>query len=270
MRIAVLGCGPAGLMAAEGATEAALEYEGGEIAIFSRKRKSELFGAQYLHQPIPYASPPTSIAVDYRVVGEAAAYKRKVYGNAWYGSVSPEDLLGSHEGWDIRETYDNIWRAFEEAIHDVELDAIGLQELLDSGNFDVVINSVPLETLCYQNHDFAYAGIIAAGDAPERGIDIGKVYRCPESTVICNGTKDVAWYRMSRVFGHTTVEWPADVERVPINSASFVRKPTHHNCDCWPTITKVGRYGSWSKGVLSHTAYFDASEAVHRFAKGRG
>src|SRR4051812_38354175 len=111
MKIAVLGCGPAGMMAAAGAVEAALDYEGGDIAIFSRKRKSELFGAQYLHKPIPWATPPKEVTVDYRIIGEPADYKRKVYGNGWLGAVSPEDLQEPHPGWDIRETYDNLWRA---------------------------------------------------------------------------------------------------------------------------------------------------------------
>jgi len=54
MRIAVLGCGPAGLMSAHAAM-VATESEA-DLAIFSTKRKSPLYGAQYLHQPIPFVS----------------------------------------------------------------------------------------------------------------------------------------------------------------------------------------------------------------------
>jgi hypothetical protein len=170
-----------------------------------------------------------------------------------------------HTGWDIRQTYDSLWDVYSEAIVDVELDPIGVTELLDANDFDVVINSVPLDMMCYSNHDFDFTGVIAAGDAPDLGIDIGQIFRCIDETVVCNSEPNPSWYRMSRIYGHTTVEWPGSVERVPVNTASYVRKPTKTNCDCWPTMLRVGRYGSWEKGVLSHTAYFKTYEHVSKF-----
>lgn len=266
MKIAVLGCGPAGLMAAHGAIESALRVGDmtGEITIFSRKAKSPMYGAQYLHRPIPGIEipEPNGRSIEYRMIGETSDYRRKVYGQGWLGAVSPEDLEGLHTGWDIRATYDQLWYQYSDAIIDVDLDPVGLSEMLDGSEYDIVINSVPRDRLCYRDHTFAAAEIKAAGDAPDLGIDIGSTYRCMDETVMCNGTPDVGWYRMSRIYGHTTVEWPSSIERIPITSASTVMKPTYTDCDCWPTFVNVGRYGTWEKGVLSHDAYFKAYESV--------
>lgn len=262
MRAAVFGCGPAGLIAAHGIVQACdRRGEDVELAIFSMKRKSALYGAQYLHAPIPGVPTEDGRLIDYMLRGNAKDYKRKVYGGKWLGTVSPEDLGEPHTGWDIRATYDWLWDKYNPAINDCMLDPIEMQEILTNG-WDLAISSLPLDVVCYQNHDFSFTGVIAAGDAPDLGIDVGSVYRCVDETVICNGEENPSWYRLSRVFGHTTVEWPANVRNVPIRTASHVRKPLETDCDCWPKVVKVGRYGTWTKGVLSHEAYNVAYKAT--------
>jgi hypothetical protein len=267
MKIAVFGCGPAGLMAAHGAVQACDAMSSAEdtLVIFSRKVKSDLYGAQYLHKPIPFLPKVAKTTINYKMVGEMSDYRRKVYGSMWPGAVSPEDLEGTHEGWDIRATYASLWSRYEGAIHDVDLDPVGVMELLDGSDFDIVFNSVPLDRLCYQEHNFGEVAIWAAGDAPDRGIDVGRLYQSTEDTVTCNAEPAPGWYRKSRIFGHTTVEWPSSIPRVPVSSAAVVRKPTSTDCKCWPTVTNVGRYGRWEKGVLSHTAYDDAYMATEEW-----
>jgi hypothetical protein len=98
-------------------------------------------------------------------------------------------------------------------------------------------------------------------------------YKCPTNMVVCNGEDNPAWYRMSNVFGHTTVEWPGSLAQVPVASAARVKKPTSHNCNCWAETSPmihVGRYGAWEKGVLSHTAYFTAYRTVDEMIGGKG
>jgi hypothetical protein len=46
-RVLILGCGPAGLFAAQAAKNAGADYR-----ILSKRRKSEMFGAQFLQSPI--------------------------------------------------------------------------------------------------------------------------------------------------------------------------------------------------------------------------
>jgi hypothetical protein len=100
------------------------------------------------------------------------------------------------------------------------------------------------------------------GDAPERGRYAP--FRVAEQTVVCSGDLDQGWYRASNIFGYTTVEWPAD-RKPPIPDLGEVTKPTHHNCTCWvsfPKFVTLGRYGSWDKSKLSHTAFYQIAEGV--------
>ena len=257
MKVAVLGCGPAGLMAAHGARNA-----GAHVAIYSERRKSPLYGAQYLHAPIPGVTEREDrVTVDYLMRGAPEEYRSKVYGAMWDGTVSPEDLSERHEAWDIRNTYDRLWKMYHEYVMDVRLDAAGLDMLHRNEEVDLIINTVPLNVLCRSTHSFESTQVWAAGDAPDLGVYVGDMYHCPPDTVICNGNESPAWYRMSRIFDHTTIEWPLHANP-PVQTAAKVTKPTRHNCDCWPAMLKVGRYGSWEKGVLSHTAYNKAFAAV--------
>lgn len=256
MKVAVLGCGPAGLMAAH-----AIAQAGVEPIIFSRKQKSPLFGAQYLHAPIPGAGSGNAVRIEYSLRGTPGMYRRKVYGPMWDGTVSPEDLEESHAAWDIRQTYDNLWEMYHPLIQPTEIDPAGVRFLFDRNEFDFIINTIPLSQLCHQGHAFRATEIVAAGDAPQIGVDVGFIYKCDDNTVVCNGESSPSWYRLSRIFDHTTVEWPISVNP-PLPTASKVMKPLGHLCDCWPDLIKVGRYGSWEKGVLSHDAYLRTKELM--------
>jgi hypothetical protein len=247
-------------MAAHAATEMNCD-----VTILSRKQKSPLYGAQYLHAPIPgITDRDHCVEIEYRLIGDVTAYRRKVYGPQWDGTVSPEDLDEQHVAWDIRQTYDDLWTSYHHLIEDVELDPAGLKFTTDNlaGVDGLIINSVPLRAFCHQGHQFRAQEVVAAGDAPALGIDVGTIYHSPPDTVICNGEEMPTWYRLSRIFDHTTVEWPMGF-KPPLSSAAKVIKPLSHNCDCWPDMINVGRYGSWEKGVLSHTAYFKTLEVLN-------
>lgn len=266
MKAIVLGCGPAGLMAVHGLRHACGDFQRPlEVMAFSRMNKSALHGAQYLHEPIPFATPIHGRRIDYQLRGDPYSYRMKVYGRLWDGRVSPEDLHDPHPGWDIRATYDTLWSLYQKYIIHADVHPAVVGQILDQRKPDIIINSIPRDQLCHQGHTFGCTEVIAAGDAPALGIRVP--FSCPDETVICNGEDNPSWYRMSRVFGHTTVEWPGAVGRVPVASAAKVRKPTYHNCDCWPELKHVGRYGRWEKGVLSHTAYNDAYNMVKEYVQ---
>lgn len=273
MKVIILGSGPAGLMAAQAVVDAHTgngRQNSLRMAIISRKQMSPLYGAQYLHQPIPRTTPADSeVTIQYRLDGDVDDYRRKVYGMQWSGTVSPEDLHEEHLGWDIRATYRNLWSRWASEITDGEVDPISFLRLLENDQPDLVISTIPRVALCHNEHSFGAMEVWAAGDAPDLGIRIP--YRCPENTVVCNGEDSPSWYRMSRVFGHTTVEWPGNIHRVPIDTAARVKKPTRHDCDCWNDMPVMfaGRYGRWEKGVLSHTAYYDTVQRVDERLGGR-
>lgn len=272
MKVLVLGCGPAGLMAAQGAWDAfnagPVIPDGAAISIMGWKVKSDIHGCQYLHKPIPSVTPDSPRSVSYQLRGDSDDYRRKVYGPLWSGTVSPEDLTAEHQAWDLRETYDRLWNKWEHAITDATIDPHVLRGIGEVTAPDLVINSIPRPSLCHAGHAFGATEIWAAGDAPALGIRLQ--FQCPDGMVICNAEDSPAWYRMSRVFGHTTVEWPGSIAHVPVTTAARVAKPTAHSCDCWAgaPLTHVGRYGRWEKGVLSHTAYFDAYKMIDQMIGG--
>lgn len=268
MKVAILGSGPAGLMSAAAALQATDDMTGGSLTILSNNGKSSLYGAQYLHAPIPgYTNqrwPHAKRPVTYTLRGAVDEYKRKVYGPQWDGTVSPEDLSETHDAWDIRQTYDALWDDFKDHVERIHMDPAGLRMLIDGntafGRFDLIINTIPRPMLCMEGHQFRSAMIWAAGEAPDRGIDLDR-FQCPDFTVICNGEESPSWYRLSNIFGHKTVEWP-EFTKPPIPSVAVVTKPLKTNCDCFPEVFHVGRYGKWTKGVLTHHAYQEVLEHV--------
>lgn len=263
-RALILGCGPSGLFAAH-----ALEENGWDIRIYSKKRKSHIYGAQYLHSPIPGLTPEgiEPIWVKYILNGSAEVYREKVYG-AMPVNTSVEALDTEHMAWDLRATYDAAWERWSERVIPVQVDRSFMGAPLSPGEdasltidyrrWDVVLSSIPLNQICYRNHQFHSAEVWALGDAPDRG-QLAP-YRPAENTVECNGTFDSAWYRASNVYGHVTMEWPGN-RKPPLQGVAAVTKPIYTDCDCYgKNVIHIGRYGSWKKSVLTHHAYTQAAQ----------
>jgi hypothetical protein len=248
-RAAVLGCGPAGLFAAH-----ALETIGYDVTVFSVKRRSEMFGAQYLHEPIPGVS-GAPFRIDYQLRGTAEGYAEKVYGNSVEASaVSPASLQGSHKAWDIRHAYYALWDVWVDRISHVPIDAATANAIQAAHN--VTISSIPAPVLCSNDqHAFTSQNVWAIGDAPERGQIVSNVFQVPpNNTVICSGERHTGWYRSATILRYSTIEWPAG-RKPPMSNVAGVQKPIATTCNCLPKIMRVGRYGAWTKGILSHTAY---------------
>jgi len=267
MNVAILGCGPAGLAAAQAVRN---EAKNAYISIISQKRPSPIYGAQYLHEPIPGISLATYVMVDYELRGTADQYREKVYGRSWDGQVSPEEYIEPHPAWDLRAAYRRLWSSWEHHIQDCEISANDIPSI--KGQFDLVVSTIPANVLCDcliydippgSSHSFFDRIVWAAGDAPALGIKIP--YAAPDYTVICNGLNEPSWYRISNVFGHITVEWPGEMkQKPPVHTCSLVRKPVATNCDCWldGKFIRVGRYGAWDKKQLVHDAYNKTAERV--------
>lgn len=246
MNILILGCGPAGLMAAHAAV-----LEGNDVVIASNKRKSHLFGCQYLHAPIPGMTDQPAVTVEYRLQGDVDGYREKVYGPGSSVDVSPETLRGFHPAWDIRSTYDNLWDAYSEYVQELNLDAATLAVVLNTWKPDFTVSTIPLPRLCSAGHAFSHETVWAIGDGPDQVCPISM----PKNTVVCNGEVDYAWYRAANVFGYKTAEWP-ERRKPPFGRPAAVQKPTTTTCNCYPEVQRLGRYGAWKKGVLSHEAFF--------------
>jgi hypothetical protein len=232
-----------------------------DVLIVSKARKSFMKGAQYLHKPIPL---PASVAtqpfmVNYDLLGTVDDYRLKVYGSNWRGSVSPEDLTEKHEGWDIRVAYDWLWDTYSGFVKDKDFNnATDIDEVITWAKADLVISTVPATLLCLEGHSFM-AEKIWSTDRPMMPLD--------QNWVVCNGRPSPAWYRAARIQDHDTVEWPYGT-KPPITPLWEVVKPTKTNCNCFPDVVRMGRYGRWTKGVLSHEAFY-TTERIVRTWQGR-
>lgn len=276
MRAAILGCGPTGLLAAH-----ACYVEGIEFDIFSKKRKSELFGSQYLHNPITDLAvhPEEGVPVKYVTVGSPEEYRRKTHGKWWDGHVAPEEFEPDHTAWDIRQAYDLLWNLYWRKIRDYtiptqdHLDQFGLKQSIagyvmwDLGlnDYDLVISTVPRDIWAVEGEEFIYSEGWALGDAPERGIFVDDIITVPhdeaaqDNIIICDGTSSVPWTRYSKVYGYTSIEWPHHAPK-PHPHAARVRKPLHYSpASQNPNLTAdwlhVGRYGQFEKGVVVTDAF---------------
>jgi hypothetical protein len=238
----ILGCGPAGLISAHAASSL-----GAEIAILSKNRKSFMKGAQYLHEPVLGITKDEPFNVTYNLWGSEESYRMKVYGRNWDGEVSPGTLTQSHQAWDIRQTYDTLWDTYSGAITDWEASTASLNIAIQKAKPDLVISSIPSPLLCNKGHTFRSENVWATDRCMVPDIE--------DNTVVCNGVEIPRWYRASKIQGWGNTEWPSGGMRPPFQPMWDVVKPLEHNCTCFPGLLRVGRYGAWKKGILSHEAF---------------
>jgi hypothetical protein len=257
--VLILGCGPAGLLAAH-----AVEQLGGRPHILSIKVKSEFQGAQYLHQPISGLTGAPHGVIRTHQSGTREGYAQKVYGDP-SAPCSWNDQLPERDAWDLRLVYDELWDRYRGRVEGGEIDWEDLDEF--QNNWKLVLSTLPLIKSCVQErfgvHHFEWEPMWTIGFAPPEVAD---------NTVLYSGDLDCDWYRSSRVFGHASTEFS---NHRPITGGAYltpeeIRPPQVYqvhkgikvqgtDCDCWPGIKRIGRFGTWRKGYLSHHAYHDAA-----------
>ena len=251
-RVVILGCGPAGLAAAQ-----AVVSSGHEAVIISNTdQPSKQFGCQYLHAPIPGYESVERVRVSYRLEGTPEQYRRKVYGSDWIGGVSPEDFIGEHDAWDIRKTYTAMWKTliFDNAVRLVVRRVVrGIIPSVYAMDPDLIVSTIPAQALCSNPlHEFYSHTIWANGSTTAISLS--------ENAVLCDGTPERSWYRISNVFGYRTTEW-ASQPHISRRTVPVV-KPLWTTCDCHPEVLRAGRYGAWEKKRLIHEVYPAMLEAL--------
>ena len=271
--IAILGTGPAGLMAAH-----ACSLSGRPFSLFSAPGKdgtvkpSRIGGAQFIHKPVPALvnEDLPDFHVTYDLRGTEAGYREKVYGDAPVPFVS---YSGVHDGevqpaWNLRKIYDSMWEAIAgegNSVNAVKITGSMLKEWLDQDMWDFVVSTVPRHALCLGHegltpspHGFLSQDVFLAN------VNHADV---PENTIIYNGAKEPSWYRASNLGGVHSAEW-SNIAQVPSwqrSSIIKVSKPIAHSCDCWadePRVVFAGRFGKWQKGILVHDGFVTAAQAL--------
>ena len=250
----------------------ACAVSGVEFSVYSKRRKSYLFGSQYLHEPIPeLIGEHEGRPVRYLNVGTPEEYRRKTHGKFWDGIIAPEDFESEHTAWNIREAYERLWiRYGRGVVHSEIVDGVlyagGMNWMKELAAHDLVISTVPRRLWAVDGDEFIYSEGWALGDAPEHGIFVP--FDITDNTIICDGSQEVQYNRLSKVFGYTTVEWPAHIDidivmakpGMPLPSKfikplAFTPSATVENeTSKW---LHTGRFGAWRKAVLVTDAWHD-------------
>jgi len=247
--VAVIGCGPAGLFAAKAAQDL-----GHEVAIMSPKRESKFYGAQFLHRPIPgFCNPDADGYIRTIRVGSAAGYAQRVYGDATRLTSWSRVPTEPQPAWNLRTAYEKAWKHFEQDIAHWTLDPDDLVDF--EQRFDLVVVTAPKWKFCIKGHNFSSTTIFVT----RRLMTLGG----EQNFIVYNGMATQAennWYRTSKIFGHTSTEFSAPLDRAQpdvegIDDWEVGYKIVGTDCDCHPNVVFAGRMGLWVPGVLTHHAY---------------
>jgi hypothetical protein len=252
IKVVVLGCGPAGLLAAHAAS-----LQGADVEIYSVKQPSIISGAQYFHREIPGLTGAPDGFVTYMKTGTRDGYAKKVYG--YESHPVSWDLWedASVPAWSMHRIYMALWDMYYDGIIDYEIKSATDIYMLERLGADVYISSIPAPKFCEGNHHFIHVPMWIT-DGIEKDIQV------PDNTIIYNGHPGVPWYRASNLFGHESMEFPIKPFRKPGDGAIRGMKPTAHNCDCHPNWMRVGRFGQWKRGVLVHNAFEEVTHAMQQ------
>jgi hypothetical protein len=225
-----------------------------EPAIISKKVQSVIYGAQYLHKPIPgltsQASPST---IRTHRIGVPEVYAERVYGLGTM-PTSWDKVRDEAQAWDLRETYAAAWTKFQDSIADW---TIGPEEVSEfTGHFDLVISTVPLWAICLKpnEHYFKTVNTLVRKDI-EGNHDALSTFDLDSNWVVYNGTHAFSWYRASNIFGHKSLEARAEPHLVTNKKWEPGFKIVGTDCDCHPNVIRAGRMGTWQRGVLTHHAF---------------
>ena len=240
--VAIVGCGPAGLLAAHAVTRA-----GHTPVVYSDKAQpSPVHGGVFIHQPVPGFSNLPAGQVRLRKMGTGAWYARKVYG-AQDAPTSWDRLReGNMPAWALAPLYEALWSSYGPAVVTQAMDGAAAGDLLAS--YRLALWAAPLPALCVAEHAFPSRQVWWVDKAPSWVLDNEMVY---------NGQAKPPWFRSSRVFGVELTEFGTEVLR-----SRPGRKVLPTNCTCHPRIKRIGRWGTWTPGVLLHHAYWGAVEAM--------
>lgn len=257
----------------------AVALTGQPIAIFTKGDedrnpiKSRLGGAQFLHEPIPGindADKPDAV-ITYETLGSVDSYRRKVYGSEPVPFVSMEGLKDgdTQKAWNLINTYDRLWDLLGGgSVNTMNINTEWLDNIIEGNHFKLIFNTIPAPLLCRSQAGKMPGEMVHKFESQTiRIANYAMMGTMNDNTVIYNGDPDYSWYRCSKLFGVEGTEWSDNAPIPPIPEKLITaRKPVRTNCDCYAEhVIRLGRHGTWTKGVLTHHAF----TLAHAFATGQ-
>jgi hypothetical protein len=241
--VAILGCGPAGLLAAH-AVHSALPAS--RVRIFAPgARPSPVPGGVYVHRAIPgLTSEHPDGFVTFHKLGTAEGYAAKVYGDRNIPTSWRKFREGPAPAWHLAPMYQRLWSKWKDNILDVEITPDEIGSL--TRTYDLVVCSAPGYVACERGHDFPSLPVWMEEDAPD-GVK--------HNMMIYSGSPYEKWFRSSDIFGIRTTEYREQPPHLDPIELKHGIKVMATDCDCFPSVLRVGRWGEWRPGVLLHHAY---------------
>lgn len=238
MQNLVLGCGPAGLLAAH-----ALETSGERFSIISRRKQTRL-GGQYLLAPIPHLTgqlPETTITVL---------------------RVGVPDFRQQHRAWNLSRVYQTLWGRYEERIiHVDEITPLHLKEW--TREFENIFTTLPAPVICNdQDHHWFRSRTIRVW--PWSRDDNNFAGALADNTVIYNTNSEPTWTRSALLWGKGFTEWPAHVRIPPVTPLLTDHRPTETNCVCWDdgSVHRIGTAARWHELITIDDVWPDVVKVV--------
>ncbi len=255
--IAILGCGPAGLMAAHACAVAQMDF-----VIYSRPIKSKLYGAMYLHRPIPGVTKTNDPDFNIMIIKQGCreGYAENVYGNPEHPVSWDQFDAGVIPAWSLQDAYDRLWNAYSSKIIEQEITYHWLRKLT---NGQIVFCTIPKQQVCVNpSHTFTGRGIwvVKRGDHNLGGTNL--IYYNGNTPDGKYGAVGDDWYRYSQINGVRSWEYSFDPGENLYGENLTGIKPISNNCDCNPFVHFLGRYGKWRKGILTHHAFYGAVDTL--------
>jgi hypothetical protein len=243
--VAVIGCGPAGLLSAH-----AVERAGLRVDILSEQPvQSPMAQGVFLHDAIPGITHrlPDAYLI-FQKVGTGEMYSRKVYGEVRSTSWDRYEV-GLRPAWALAPAYAALWGRYGDRVQRVRVNAGVARDLVRK--YPLVINTAPAWALCEGGHHFESADIWLVEGAPAE---------VRENNVVYNGLEQDKWYRAQDLFGYRVTEYAQAPDQKCGSRKGY--KVTQTDCDCHPKIMRNGRFGTWKPGVLLHQSYQRVEELM--------
>ena len=254
MKVAILGAGPSGMMAAH-----AVAQYGHEIVIFDKNpdQSRRNSGVYFLHENCHLLLDP--VTIEQTLLGGhgmtdeevSHAYGMKVYGQ----DIAKTSVLEARKtrkvkGYNAGKAIDVLWHLYGNFINRQEIGSFPGVAAMKT-NYDVIISTIPAWVLF---PDLSF-------DSVETWIEVGTA-PLDEHFLYYNVNPYIPWYRCSAMFGVFTREfgWDQVLKKREGYQYHLVKKVIGIRRGELPKDKRIwftGRFGAWDKSILTHTVYYD-------------